>query len=129
MTDRSDDPTARLIDVNWDDPRLRDLLKRIDELHLDNRGIFPPRAVLLRSARPGIPPVIQASLVADDGQGRVVVLTHIAVPPGTPLMLEEDAHGVSTLAEVADCHHGERDEDRGIDLFVVGLRTSGSRRP
>ena len=35
MNAKSNDPTSKLVDVDWDDPRLRDLLQKADTLKLE----------------------------------------------------------------------------------------------
>lgn len=122
MPSRSDDPTSRLVNVDWDDPRLHDLLKQTEELRLDNRGMFPPRHVLLRPGWHLSTPAFPATLVDEDDHGHLVVVTHMTLDRDAPVMLEKEAGGTPILAEVSSCRHGARDEDRGTDLYILELR-------
>ena len=119
MPDRSDDPTARLVDVNWDDPRLRGLLEATAQLHIEHRGDFAPRAVLLRDPDGGT--AQHALLVAESDDGVRTVLSTAALERGTTVLLDLGGER-RELAAVDDCRHGLRHEDSGHTVHIVVLR-------
>jgi hypothetical protein len=119
MPDRSDDPTARLVDVNWDDPRLRELLEATAQLHIEHRGDFAPRAVLLREAEGGA--ARHALLVAESDDGARTLLTDTALERGAVVVLDRGGER-RELAAVDDCRHGLRHEDSGRTVHIVVLR-------
>ena len=119
MPDRSDDPTARLVDVNWDDPRLRGLLEATAQLHIEQRGDFAPRTVLLHDADGGA--ARHALLVAESDDGARTLLSTAALERGATVLL--DCGGACReLATVDDCRHGLRHDDSGQTVHVVVLR-------
>ena len=119
MPDRSDDPTARLVDVNWDDPRLRELLEATAQLHIEHRGDFTPRAVVLRAADGSA--AHHALLVASGDDGARTVLSAAALERGAAWLLDRGGEE-RELTEVVDCRHGLRHDDSGRSIYIVVLR-------
>ena len=119
MPDRSDDPTARLVDVNWDDPRLRELLAATAQLHIEHRGDFAPRAVVLRATDGDA--ARHALLVAESNDGTRTLLTDVAHERGAAVLIDRGGE-LRELAEVVDCRHGLRHDDSGRTVHIVVLR-------
>jgi hypothetical protein len=129
MTHPFKDPTSSLVDVDWDDPRLQDLLQKIEGLRLDSRGTFKARSARLHlglhvkssADSSGVP----VTVVADSGPGRLVIKTDFALQPGEPVTLERRlATGVGRLlqCDVERCQPGSRAEDHGQGVFVSWMR-------
>ena len=119
MPDRSDDPTAKLVDVNWDDPRLRGLLEATAQLHIEHHGDFGPRAALLRDADGDT--AHHALLVAESDDGLRTLLSAAALERGATVLLDLGGERLE-LAAVDDCRHGLRHEDSARDVHIVVLR-------
>jgi hypothetical protein len=119
------DPTQRLVDVNWDTPEMRDLLRKTEHLHLDNRHLVNKYPIFLRLGWHTSAPAnaaVWVDLSQTDGQR--VVLTDFPLEPGDPVMLEIRQAGLRgeslVYAEVLSCRRGQRVGDNG--LFVLVLR-------
>uniref|UniRef100_E6PPP3 PilZ domain-containing protein n=1 Tax=mine drainage metagenome TaxID=410659 RepID=E6PPP3_9ZZZZ len=134
MTRRFNDPTSKLVDVDWDDPRLQDLLQKIEGLRLDNRGTFKARPVRLHLGwhvisgpdSSGVP----VTVVGDSGPGGLVIKTDFPLQPGEPVTLDRRlATGVGSLlqCDVERCKSGSRPEDQGHGVFISWLRVHRTR--
>ena len=128
------DPTSSLVDVDWDDPRLQDLLQKIEGMRLDSRGTFkawPARLHLglhVKSSpdSSGVP----VTVVADSGPGRLVIKTDFELQPGEPVTLDRRlATGVGRPlhCDVERCQSGSRAEDQGQRVFISWLRVHRTR--
>lgn len=133
MTQRDRDPTEDLISVNWDTPEMRALLERTRSLHLDKRGGFDPRPVLLRRGWHDGAPTLDAIVVAQAADGGATVLTTYALDAGEPVMVDFEPKlraGIGRdLFEVVSCHHGARAEERDLAVFVSSLRPASAHLP
>ena len=134
MTHPFKDPTSTLVDVDWDDPRLQDLLQKIEGLRLDSRSTFKAGPARLHlglhvksSADSSGGPV---TVVADSGPGRLVIKSDFALQPGEPVTLDRRlATGVGRLlqCDVERCKSGSRAEDQAQGVFISWLRVQRTR--
>ncbi|WP_051849171.1 hypothetical protein [Thiomonas sp. FB-Cd] len=134
MTHPFKDPTSSLVDVDWDDPRLQDLLQKIEGLRLDSRGTFkagPARLHLGLHVKSGADSSgIPVTVVGDCGPGCLVIKTDFALQPGEPVTLDRRlATGVGRLlqCDVERCQSGSRAEDQGQRVFISWLRVHRTR--
>ena len=108
---------AQTSDVNWDTPELRELLGKIEGLRLDNRGMFKPRPVRIKSFWPAQRDIGTGSLTANDGNGHWTVVTGFPLDPGSALTVELQVPDVGMdpayLCEVLQSRPGQRAEDEG----------------
>ncbi len=132
MSGQAKDPTSRLVDVDWNDPKLQDLLKKTESLRLDNRGMFKTRRVLLRRSWHSSGEAGEVLLVADPGGGRLTVLADFPLDRGDPVTIDKQLAGNTEagilLCEVVGCRRGNRPEDAGRKVFVIELLGSPRRR-
>lgn len=114
-------------DVDWDAPELRELLGKIEGLRLDNRGMFKPRPVHIRTFWPANTDIGPGQLTANDGNGHWTVVTRFPINPGTALTVEvataDSTVRVPYLCEVLQCRAGLRNEDLNADppIWVIYL--------
>ena len=132
MNSQAKDPTSRLVDVDWNDPKLQELLKKTENLRLDNRGMFKARRVLLRRSWHPSGAASEVLLVADPGSGRLTVLTDFPLDLGDPVTIDKELASNTEagilLCEVVGCRRGNRPEDAGRKVFVIDLLGSLRRR-
>nr|WP_288120847.1 hypothetical protein [Thiomonas sp.] len=132
MSHGAKDPTSRLVDVDWNDPKLQELLKKTESLRLDNRGMFKARRVLLRRSWHPSGAASEVLLVADPGGGKLTVLADFPLDRGDPVTLDKELAGNAEagilLCEVVGCRRGSRPEDAGREVFVIDLLGSSRRR-
>ncbi|NNM63058.1 MAG: hypothetical protein HKL99_00325 [Burkholderiales bacterium] len=132
MSGKPQDPTNKLVDVDWDDPRLQELLEKTQGLRLDNRGTFQPRRILLRRGWHDGAAAETATLAAEHADGRLTLITDFPLERGDPVMIDKNAAAVAhpqhILAEVADCRRGSRPEDDGHRVFVITLLSHKNQR-
>ncbi|WP_031404890.1 hypothetical protein [Thiomonas sp. FB-Cd] len=129
------DPTSRLVDVDWNDPRLQELLKKTEGLRLDDRGTYKPRRIRVH---PGWHPLganrgawVPALLVWDTGHGDLVIqMQPMPLRPGDPMTLDKAPNGVEARlehGEIMQCRAGVRPEDEGKDVFLVWVHVPTPR--
>lgn len=132
MNSQAKDPTSRLVDVDWNDPKLQELLKKTENMRLDNRGMFKARRVLLRRSWHPSGAASEVLLVADPGSGRLTVLTDFPLDLGDPVTIDKELASNTEagilLCEVVGCRRGNRPEDAGRKVFVIDLLGSPRRR-
>ncbi|MBW4048264.1 MAG: hypothetical protein HIU89_10080 [Proteobacteria bacterium] len=129
------DPTSRLVDVDWNDPRLQELLKKTEGLRLDDRGTYKPRRIRVHL---GWQPLgadgagwLPALLVWDTGHGDLVVKTQtMQLRSGDPMTLDRASNGVAgrvERGEIVQCRAGARPEDQGKDVFLAWVHVPTRR--
>lgn len=123
------DPMSHAVDVNWDDPKLQDLLKKIEGLRLDNRNTFHARWVRMRQGwllADAHVPWHPALLVLDDHQGGLVLQTHAEiVQAGDPVAVDLTLEGMAprvVFGEVARSRPGLRPEDQGQTVYFAWVQ-------
>ncbi len=130
MSGKPQDPTNKLVDVDWEDPRLQELLKKTESLRLDNRGTFQPRRILLRRGWHDSATAEIATLAAEHSDGRLTLITDFPLERGDPVMIDKNATAIAhpqyILAEVTDCRRGSRPGDDGSLVFIIGLLSQRS---
>lgn len=126
MTPRSNDPTSHAVDVDWDDPELRELLKKTEGLRLDNRGTFHARRVRVHLGwhlQDGSSAWQPALLVWEDNQSTLVLQTRtLLFRPGDPVAVDKTPEGPVNrvvFGEVVQSHVGLRPEDQKQEVFLA----------
>ena len=120
--------------MDWDDPRMQDLLQKIEGLRLDSRGTFKEWSARLHlglhvkssADTSGVP----VTVVADSGPRCLVIKADFALHPGEPVTLTRRlATGVGRLlqCDVERCKSGSRAEDQGQGVFISWLRVHRTR--
>jgi hypothetical protein len=114
-----------LVDVDWNRPELQELLAKIEDLRLDNRGMFKPRPVVIRAFWPQPDLLGTGTLTANDGNGNWVVMTDFPIEPGTGLTIEQEIKELDTtvhyLCDVRQCRRGMRSEDHDRPVYISTL--------
>jgi hypothetical protein len=112
-------------DVNWDDPRLNDLLKKADGWNIDHRNPVSPQDVQIRiacgwSASSASKP---ARLIAEV-DGTMVLATTFPLPHGEEVQVNSQTSGMARtrLGVVVQEREGHRAGDREQGLFFNWLR-------
>ncbi|MDE2255355.1 MAG: hypothetical protein KGL42_13985 [Betaproteobacteria bacterium] len=129
------DPTSRLVDVDWSDPRLQELLEKPQGLRLDDRGTYRPRRIRVHLGwhppRPDGDGWLPALLVWDTGHGDLVIQTQTRLlRPGDPMTLDKtpnSAPGRVERGEIMQCRAGARPEDQGKDVFLAWVHVPAKR--
>lgn len=126
---RDTDPTSRAVDVDWDDPRLQELLKKTEGLRLDNRNTFAARWVRFHLGWHLGAAVVTwqpALLVWDDHQGGLVLQTRTeAFQVGDPVAVDLAPQGMgarTVFGEVRESRPGLRPEDQGQAVFFTKIQ-------
>lgn len=124
--DKSDKSIEHLqVDVDWNRPELQELLAKIEGLRLDNRGMFKPRPVVIRSFWPKSELLGTGTLTANDGKGNWVVKTDFPLEVGTGLTVGKEIAELGTVVhyvcEVRACRRGMRAEDADQPVFLSAL--------
>jgi hypothetical protein len=124
--DKSDKSIEHLqVDVDWNRPELQELLAKIEGLRLDNRGMFKPRPIVIRSFWPQAELLGSGTLTANDGKGNWVVKTDFPLEVGTGLTVGQEIAELDTVVhyvcEVRACRRGMRTEDADQPVFLSTL--------
>ena len=108
-------------DVRWDDPRIRDLMRRAEHLSIDQRGSNAPKPVLIRPGWNHTTASLPGLLMDDDGVGQMTIVSSIAFASNDSIIIEKPHvppfPAELILGTVLDCRAGQRAEDRG-KIFV-----------
>lgn len=126
--DKTLDPNNELVEVNWDDPRVQQLLKKSEGLRLDGRGSYRQRPVRLWCSWQSAGTARRALLAGESGAGVFTVLTDFPLERGQPVALELQPGNAQVtgrqLCKVINCRAGNRAEDGGRQVYVVRLQSS-----
>lgn len=135
MTSNTNNPYYQNPDIRWDDPRIQDLMRRAENLSIDQRGGNSPQAVLIRPDWSHTSASLPGVLTDDDGVGQLTIVTSIAFAINDSIVVEKPRvhpySAESILCTVSDCRPGQRAEDRGkifVSHLVYKPRKSGQRR-
>jgi len=120
------------VDVDWNHPELQALLAKIEGLRLDNRGMFKPRPVVIRTFWPQADVLGPGTLTGNDGKGNWVVMTEFPMDIGTGLTIGQEIEELGTtvhyLCEVRQCRRGQRPEDVDRPVFISTLFCQRSKK-
>lgn len=121
MTSNTNEPYRESSDVQWDDPRIRDLMRRAERLSIDQRGGKAPKPVLIRPSWNHATASLPGLLMDDDGAGQMTIVTSMAFASDDAVIIEKPRippyPAELVLGTVLDCRAGHRAEDRG-KIFV-----------
>lgn len=120
-------PNNETLEVDWEDPKLQELLKKSEGLRLDGRGAFKQRPVQLWMSAQAGGVARDGRLVGDTGKGVLTVLAGFPLERGMPVSLGIPANGSAAVGrqvcQVLDCRLGNRTEDKGRKVYVIHLKT------
>jgi hypothetical protein len=111
--------------VNWDDPRLNDLLKKVDGWNIDNRTNQPPQEVQVRIACGwNAGEASKPALLISESDGLMVLATRLPLPHGEEVEVSSQAGVPSRIrwGTVVEERQGRRASDREQDLYLNWLR-------
>lgn len=125
MAHNKDRSRVAVGDVDWNDPKLNELLKKTDGLSIDNRSQLPGTQVKIRIASGWeASGADKPALLVAEVDGALVLVTRFPLPHGGDVqVIGLPGGGQQTRwAVVADEREGQRVEDQGQDLFLSWLR-------
>lgn len=112
-------------DVDWNDPQLSDLLKKVDGWNIDHRSHLQPQEVQIRvtcgwSASDASKPALLISEV----DGVMVLGTRFPLPHGEEVQVQSQLGGSMRTRSgvVIEEREGHRAEDRQQNLYLNWLR-------
>jgi len=111
--------------VDWNDPQLSDLLKKVDSWNIDNRSHLPPQEVQIRvTCGWNASNISKPALLISELDGMMVLATSFPLPHGEEVQVNSQAGGSSRTrwGVVTEEREGHRATDRGQSLFLNWLR-------
>ncbi|GLQ93525.1 hypothetical protein [Dyella acidisoli] len=111
--------------VDWNDPKLNDLLKKVDDWNIDQRNPLPPQNVQIRIACGfSASNVSKPALLISDHDEVMVLITHFPLPHGEEVQVNNQTSGKTStrLGVVIEEREGHRVGDKGEDIFLNWLR-------
>ena len=126
MADRRPNPDHHgSYEARWADPRIRAIMRPLEDGAFDYRGAFSPRLVTIRQtwnrAAAGFP----ALLAAEENGRCFTIVTHVELRPGGAVILEKPKppHDIteSLLCTIRDCRPGRRACDHKDAVYISRL--------
>ena len=111
--------------VDWNDPQLSDLLKKVDGWNIDNRSHLPPQEVQIRIACGwNASDVSKPALLISELDGIIVLATSFPLPHGEEVQVNSQVGDNSRVrwGVVFEEREGHRATDREQDLFLNWVR-------
>jgi len=112
-------------DVDWSDPRLNDLLKKVDGWNIDQRNHVQPQEVQIRSTCGwSTSDTSKPALLISELDGVLVLATRFPLPHGEEVQVNSQMGGSPRmrLAVVINEREGHRAEDRTEGVYLHWLR-------
>lgn len=125
MAHNKDRTRVSVGDVDWTDPRLKQLLDKTDGLSIDNRSQLPGTEVKIRVASGwDASAADKPALLVAEVDGLFVLVTRFPLPHGGEVQLTGLPGGgpQARWAMVTDEREGQRVEDQGQGLFLSWVR-------
>lgn len=111
--------------VDWDDPQINHLLKKVDGWNIDHRSHLPPQHVQIRvTCGWSASDVSKPALLISDLDGVMVLATRFSLPHGEEVQVNSETGGVTRTrwGVVIDEREGQRVDDRTQGLYLHWLR-------
>ena len=117
-----EDIYSKSVDVDFDDPRVQELMRKTETLRLDQRGQLPTRPVLIRRASDlhdlGTPGV----QIGKEDAGLVVLAAGQIFAVGEDLLLYCKGDGQGGIYRAETSRPGRRQEDAAQNIFITYAR-------
>ena len=110
---------AQSVEVDFDDPRIQELLRKTETLRLDQRGQLATQAVVVRRAADPHDPGVGAMQIGREAAGRIILAAGQMFAPGEDLMLHFRGEGRGGIYRVEASRPGRRQEDAAQHVFIT----------
>ncbi len=110
---------TKSVEVDFDDPRIQELLRKTESLRLDQRGQLATRAALVRRAADPHDPGVGATQIGPETAGRIILAAEQMFAPGEDLVLHFRGEGRGGIYRVETSRPGRRQEDAAQHIFIT----------
>ena len=120
-----DDLYMKSVEVDFNDPRIQELMRKTEALSLDRRGQQSLQNVLVRPTWNPAEAGVAAVQIGEEAEGQVTLAASQSFAVGDDLLLHRQAGGPGGVYRVEASRPGRRQEDAAQSLFITHLRRRG----
>ena len=117
-----EDIYSKSVDVDFDDPRIQELMRKTEALRLDQRGQQPTRAVLIRPARDPQGKTTVCTQIGEENAGQVILASSQLLAAGEDVVLYRREDNQGGIYRVQTSRPGRRQEDAAQNIFITYLQ-------